>query len=238
MKSAQLNIKTSYPERFIYNAIKLYKPETEQQVQISLLGCQSFDIYVPSENTYINYNGYVFHEGKFKSIRTEQNDNDKRFASLYNHFRYIEVMEATSDDIDRFGRNLIESQMETGSDKILIDQNPSREALEHAANQILQEWGLEIQDVQAAYIEHLTRAEISMMRADREIVKTDKILYEIEFNSLLNLMNRYRAYTPEYLSVERKKAIISKKLHNQARKEASSMIETLNILKRSGGQQG
>lgn len=53
-------------------------------------------------------------------------------------------MEATSDDITRFGRNLIESQMETGSDKVLIDQNPSREALEHAANQILQEWGLEI----------------------------------------------------------------------------------------------
>ena len=77
-----------------------------------------------------------------------------------------------------------------------------------------------------------------MMKADREIVKTDKILYEIEFNSLLNLMDRYRAYTPEYLSVERKKAIISKKLHNQARKEASSMIETLNILKRSGGLQG
>lgn len=74
-----------------------------------------------------------------------------------------------------------------------------------------------------------------MMRADREIVKTDKILYEIEFNSLLNLMDRYRAYTPEYLSVERKKTIISKKLHNQARKEADNMIETLNILKRAGG---
>lgn len=66
-----------------------------------------------------------------------------------------------------------------------------------------------------------------MMRADKQIVKTDKILYEIEFSSLLNLIDRYRTYTPEYLSVERKKAIISKKLHNQARKEADSMISIL-----------
>lgn len=76
-------IGTSYPEQFIYRAIKRVYGDTCSRVK--LFDCVEYDIYIPCKKVAIEYNGSYWHEKK------EERDNYKKQLCLENGVRFFKV---------------------------------------------------------------------------------------------------------------------------------------------------
>ena len=187
-------VHTSYPEKFIYNAIKMVYPQTQNQVKIDCqkLQKQSFDIYIPEKEAYIQYQGYYWHQDNKRNQKTVRRDIDKRWFCYVNGLYLLEVWEdpqyfqKVSDSSKCY---FINGLMEDFHDTVVIKPNPTDLDLFRAQNLILKQWGEKLETWQLKYISLLARNEMTYetdkVYGDNVDQKVDKLIIE-------DTVNRYK----------------------------------------------
>ena len=187
-------VHTSYPEKFIYNAIKMVYPQTQNQVRIDCqkLQKQSFDIYIPEKEAYIQYQGYYWHQDNKRNQKTVRRDIDKRWFCYVNGLYLLEVWEdpqyfqKASDSSKCY---FINGLMEDFHDTVVIKPNPTDLELFRASNLILKQWGEKLETWQLKYISLLARNEMTYetdkVYGDNVDQKVDKLIIE-------DTVNRYK----------------------------------------------
>ncbi len=90
----------SYPERFIYYAMNDNYENIESNVRIDICNKKvEFDIVIPEVNTYIEYNGAIYHTGgKFEN--SGNNDQIKIDYCKDNNINFIRVNESTDKTLE------------------------------------------------------------------------------------------------------------------------------------------
>lgn len=181
-------VHTSYPEKFIYNAIKMVYPQTQNQVKIDCqkLQKQSFDIYIPEKEAYIQYQGYYWHQDNKRNQKTVRRDIDKRWFCYVNGLYLLEVWEDPQANQRSY---FINGLMEDFHDTVVIKPNPTDLELFRASNLILKQWGEKLETWQLKYISLLARNEMTYetdkVYGDSVDQKVDKLIME-------DTVNRYK----------------------------------------------
>lgn len=183
-------VHTSYPEKFIYNAIKMVYPQTQNQVKIDCqkLQKQSFDIYIPEKEAYIQYQGYYWHQDNKRNQKTVRRDIDKRWFCYVNGLYLLEVWEDPQANQRSY---FINGLMEDFHDTVVIKPNPTDLDLFRASNLILKQWGEKLETWQLKYISLLARNEMTYetdkVYGDNVDQKVDKLIIEDTVNRYMTL---------------------------------------------------
>ncbi len=175
-----MRLRCSYPERYFFQAIKIVYPKTKQQYVVNdqryNLGKQTFDIYIPELEVYVQYQGKYWHDPKTATPQTIENDNKKRRYIFMSTESLIEVWE-DKRAIEE-GSMYFNCEMENVYNAVTIRPNPKDEDLFNAVNVLLQQFGKGINKRQGKIVARLARNDINLIKA---VYQKDNDELEIEY---------------------------------------------------------
>lgn len=160
-----MRIRYSYPERYFFQAIKIVYPKTKQQYTIKhpMLGNQTFDIYIPELQLFVQYQGKFWHDPKTASEKTIENDNKKRRFIFQSRQQMVEIWEDTRAKEE--GSRFFNCSFENVYDALTIQPNPKDEDLFNAVNVLLMQFNKSISPWQGKICARLARNDINMLKA-------------------------------------------------------------------------